>query len=327
VPVPGGPAAPQPAALEPVAPWPTALEPVAPRFASLARATAQVGRTPGTRRRSFTIASRIATPAAKSPRSGSCKPPALTNSYTKIRVMPVPPSLQVVPVLDLLHGQVVRAVRGERSAYRPIRSPLVHGSEPRDVARALLARCAAALGRATVLYAADLDAIQGRPPQLAALADLLALQPDLALWLDAGFAGPPAARALRGALGATGARVRPVYGSESLATAAALDAVAADPDAILSLDCRLARPLDPSGSWRRPQAWPRTVVVMTLDRVGSGRGPDLDTFARLRAMAPDRTWFGAGGLRDASDLEGAAAVGAAGWLVASALHDGGSGSG
>jgi phosphoribosylformimino-5-aminoimidazole carboxamide ribotide isomerase len=225
-------------------------------------------------------------------------------------------------VLDLLHGQVVHAVRGERHAYKPIVSPLVQGSAPRDVARALLARCPPPAGRTPVLYAADLDAIQGRTPQLAALADLLALSPGLALWLDAGFADVAAAERVRAALGAAGTRLRPVYGSESLASPEALDELSADPQAILSLDCRLAQPLDPSGSWQRPAAWPRTLVVMTLDRVGSGSGPDLATFKRLRDMAPDRVWVGAGGLRDAADLQAAAEAGAAGWLVASALHDG-----
>ncbi|HET9642558.1 MAG TPA: hypothetical protein VFP68_04185, partial [Burkholderiaceae bacterium] len=58
--------------------------------------------------------------------------------------MPIPSSFQVIPVLDLRHGQVVRAVRGERSSYRPIVTPLAQGSEPCDIARALLARCAMA---------------------------------------------------------------------------------------------------------------------------------------------------------------------------------------
>src|SRR5207237_4568656 len=129
----------------------------------------------------------------------------------------------------------------------------------------------------------DLDAIQGGPVQGAALGDVLRAQPDLCLWLDAGFAGPGSVRAVRSALGPLGPRLRPVYGSESLAGAADLDELAQDPLAILSLDSRLERPLDPSGSWQRPQAWPRTVIVMTLDRVGAGSGPDLDTFARLRA--------------------------------------------
>ena len=230
--------------------------------------------------------------------------------------------VQVIPVIDLMRGQVVRGVGGQRHAYRPIVSRLAAGSAPPDIARALLAAAPPPPGQGPVLYVADLDAIQGGAPQWAALLELLQAQPALCLWLDAGFAEAAAVRALRARLGPAAARVRPVYGSESLASAAALDEVAQDPSAILSLDSRLQRPIDPAGSWQRPHAWPRTLIVMTLDRVGMGSGPDLGTFARLRALAPDRTWIGAGGVRDAQDLRAAEAGGAAGWLVASALHDG-----
>jgi phosphoribosylformimino-5-aminoimidazole carboxamide ribotide isomerase len=234
----------------------------------------------------------------------------------------MPPPVQVLPVIDLLRGQVVRGVRGERQAYRPIVSRLADGCAPRDIARGLRRVAPPPPGRAAVLYVADLDAIQGGAPQVAVLQQLLDDQPDACLWLDAGFAGPASVRALRAAIGPAAARLRPVYGSESLAGAAVLDEIGSDPQAILSLDSRLERPLDPSGSWQRPQAWPRTVIVMTLDRVGAASGPDLAAFARLRALAPDRVWIGAGGVRDAADLRAAAAAGAAGWLVASALHDG-----
>ena len=92
--------------------------------------------------------------------------------------------------------------------------------------------------------------------------------------------------------------------------------------AILSLDCRRELPLDRSGIWQRPELWPHTLIAMTLDRVGAAAGPDLALLGRLRALAPDRSWIGAGGIRDATDLQAAAAAGARAWLVASALHDG-----
>jgi len=228
--------------------------------------------------------------------------------------------VQVIPVIDLQRGQVVRGVRGERHAYRPIVSRLVEGSAPCDIALALRRAAPPPTGCA-VLYVADLDAIQGGAPQVDVLLQLLHAQPDLRLWVDAGFDGPASVRTLRGDLGVAGARLRPVYGSESLSSAEALAEVARDPLAILSLDTRLGRPLDPSGSWQRPDAWPPTVIVMTLDRVGAGTGPELGTFTRLRAMASDRTWIGAGGVRDREDLRAAAGAGASGWLVASALHD------
>jgi phosphoribosylformimino-5-aminoimidazole carboxamide ribotide isomerase len=229
-------------------------------------------------------------------------------------------ALPVVPVIDLMDGQVVRAVRGERSAYRPIESRLVAGSAPCAVAAALLARVAA-----PALYVADLDALLGGVPQVDVLHDLLRALPGHELWLDAGFADVPAADALVQRLGADAARLRCVFGSESLASRAALAAAAGRPGAILSLDFAQARPLDPAGCRAAPELWPASVIVMTLDRVGSGAGPDLAAFAELRARAPGRRWIGAGGVRDAADLRAAAACGADAWLVASALHDGGLG--
>ena len=44
-------------------------------------------------------------------------------------------------------------------------------------------------------------------------------------------------------------------------------------------------------------------------------------FAEVQARAPAAQLVGAGGLRSPADLQAAEAEGAAGWLVASALHD------
>jgi len=229
--------------------------------------------------------------------------------------------VQVIPVLDLLEGRVVRAVRGDRGAYRPIVSTLTAGSEPLTIARALLDRCADP-HHEDVLYVADLDAIQGRAAHLSTLEHLLEQLPGLTLWLDAGFADAQAAHALCRRLGSAAARVRAVFGSESLRSTAAVAELAADSRAVLSLDSKRASAIDPSGSWQRPDLWPRTVIVMTLDRVGAASGPDLQMLHRLRTQAPDRVWVGAGGVRSAADLVEAGAAGASAWLVASALHDG-----
>ena len=47
--------------------------------------------------------------------------------------------MRLIPVIDLMRGQAVRAVRGERSTYQPLRSRLCVGAEPVAVARAMLA--------------------------------------------------------------------------------------------------------------------------------------------------------------------------------------------
>jgi phosphoribosyl isomerase A len=226
--------------------------------------------------------------------------------------------LNLIPVIDLSQGQVVRAVRGQRASYRPIFSELCSSAEPVAVARALVAHCTA-----RQLYVADLDALQGGAAQAAALRAMLQALPQVELWLDAGFADAAAAGALRLRLGDDAARVVTVFGSESLRSRRDVRACFADdPDAVLSLDRRDGQQLDAAGCWDLPALWPARVIVMTLERVGSGTGPDLDTLRNVRARAPNATLIGAGGIRHTADLAGASEAGAAGWLVASALHDG-----
>lgn len=227
--------------------------------------------------------------------------------------------MELIPVLDLRAGQVVHARRGERGRYAPIDSALCPGSDPVDLAGALVA-----LTGARTVYLADLDGVLDGRPQLALLRRLLTAWPTLGWWLDAGWRRREDAWRLCEALGPAGAAITPVYGTESLADRAALDALRDDPQAVLSLDRRDGRPMDPAGLWHCPEAWLATTIVMTLERVGSGAGPDLDSLPALRARAPQvKRWVGSGGVRDPADLAAGAAIGANAWLVASALHAGG----
>lgn len=221
----------------------------------------------------------------------------------------------VIPVIDLLAGHVVRAVRGERGTYRPIESALCRSADALQVAPTLCEYTGSPW-----LYAADLDALLGREPQIELLRSLLAcLPPEVTLWLDAGFRDQADANATLAALGGAAARVRPVFGSETLQALGRC--FAGHAAGVLSLD-RRQQPLDAAGCWQQPDLWPRDVIVMTLDSVGAGLGPDLGTFVQVRERAaPGTRLFGAGGLRHEADLHAARAAGATGWLVASALHD------
>jgi len=227
--------------------------------------------------------------------------------------------MQLIPVIDLMQGQVVRAVRGDRQAYKPIVSQLCASSDPVTVAKMLCAHCAT-----RQLYVADLDALLGRPAQTAVLRDVLQAMPGLELWLDAGFASRSAADALRRELGADGRQVVAVYGSESIASREELAECFSGGNAagVLSLDRRDGRQLDLAGCWNAPELWPGRVIVMTLERVGAAAGPDLQTLAEVQRKAPASFLVGAGGIRNAADLAAARAAGAGAWLVASALHDG-----
>src|SRR5205809_499111 len=88
--------------------------------------------------------------------------------------------MRIFPVLDLMHGQVVRGIAGRRSEYRPLQSSLTDSAHPQAVARAIRVHF-----RLSDLYLADLDAIAGQPP---AIDIFTALQAEgFTLLIDAGL--------------------------------------------------------------------------------------------------------------------------------------------
>jgi uncharacterized protein related to proFAR isomerase len=122
---------------------------------------------------------------------------------------------------------------------------------------------------------------------------------------------------------------RVVVGTETLPDGDALDGL---PDAVLSVDLRDGRAMsrDPrlaglralDALARLPLTGPREVIVLDLSRVGTGAGPDVETIAEIHAAFPDLELLAGGGVRDAADLRALGAAGAAGALVATALHGG-----
>jgi phosphoribosylformimino-5-aminoimidazole carboxamide ribotide isomerase len=219
---------------------------------------------------------------------------------------------EIVPVIDLMHGNVVHARRGDRQAYQPLRSQLVDGCEPLAVADALLAATGARHA-----YIADLDAIRGHGTHDTLIARLVRRHPGVEWWVDGGFADADAAASLHRLTGAT-----PVLGSESLRERDALARLAeAGIGALLSLDHRAGEPLGERWIFEPPH-WPARVIAMELARVGSEAGPALDLVGCLRAQRADVDFIAAGGVRNAADLAALDASGVRAVLVASALHDG-----
>jgi uncharacterized protein related to proFAR isomerase len=66
----------------------------------------------------------------------------------------------------------------------------------------------------------------------------------------------------------------------------------------------------------------REVIVLDLARVGTSAGPDVRLIAEIHAASPDLQLLAGGGVRDADDLRALGEAGAAGALVATALHGG-----
>jgi phosphoribosylformimino-5-aminoimidazole carboxamide ribotide isomerase len=221
--------------------------------------------------------------------------------------------MEIIPVLDLKAGHVVHARQGQRDIYRPIVSRLSSTSGPSDVLAGLLQ-----LHPFTKLYIADLDAIENKGEHAQIIGELARHYPAIEFWLDDGGIAP-AAMTAPAAPNATG-NIRRVTGSESMRDIGAFRATGAT--AILSLDFRGLDFLGPPDLFEQPSLWPDCIIVMTLARVGSSDGPDLERLAMIRQRAGERRLYAAGGVRDAADLKALRRAGAAGVLVASALHDG-----
>ena len=219
--------------------------------------------------------------------------------------------MQVIPVIDLMHGQVVHARSGDRASYRPLNSPLSPTSGAVDVVRGLLA-----VYPFPTLYVADLDAIQGNGGNVQTLHRIHDEFPALRIWVDNGAAASAAIEALIDAdLGA------PIIGSESQRDSALIAQHKDSRRVVLSLDFRSDAFQGPQDILAEPALWPSRVIVMTLARVGSGAGPDLARFAAIRSVAGGRELYAAGGVRDARDLSALKAAGASGALIATALHE------
>jgi len=211
-------------------------------------------------------------------------------------------------------GAAVHAVRGERERYRPV------GGDPLSVARAFRSE----LGL-DELYVADLDAIAGGADNNSIIG---ALAREARVMVDAGVSEPERARAL---LDLDAHRV--VVGTETLTGPDALDRLLADvPEVIVSVDLRDGRALSPDAQLAGLPALDavallhrdglREAIVLDLARVGSGAGPDVGLIAAIYAAFPGIELLAGGGVRDIEDLRALADAGAAGALVATALHRG-----
>jgi phosphoribosylformimino-5-aminoimidazole carboxamide ribotide isomerase len=236
--------------------------------------------------------------------------------------------LRIIPVIDLMAGQVVRGIAGRREEYRPIITSLAADSSPSSIARAFVERFGL-----RECYLADLDAIGGAEPAWEIYSELTNLGLDLSV--DAGISDRRRAAALaayRGAKPLAGI----VVGLESAPGPESLEdicrAVGGD-RLIFSLDLKDGRPLGRVAAWLSMPAEEIAtaaielgvgrLIVLDLSRVGTSGGTGSEELCRsLRRRYPHIELIAGGGVRGPQDLRSLAAAGCDAALVATALHDG-----
>ncbi len=223
-----------------------------------------------------------------------------------------------------MKGLVVHAVKGERERYQPVQSILASSADPVEVARSLQAET-----DCHELYIADLDAIQGTGHNSEAIG-AIASRLDADLWVDSGVADAESA----GRLLSAGADVV-IIGSETLSSLEQLKRICDSmtrEKIIFSLDMAGGRVLsrtaalkgiEPLKALTRLSAeGMERIILLTLDAVGSGDGPDLPLLRRAKSEFPHHSFIAGGGVKTPDHLHALSATGISGVLVATSLHRG-----
>ncbi len=229
--------------------------------------------------------------------------------------------MKVIPVIDILNGNVVHAVKGIRKEYLPLQSTLVSSTAPLEVAQAFKN-----LGF-TELYIADLDAIIDCSTNFQTLKHI-AQETGLKLMVDAGVTGIKRAQNLL-ACGVS----ELIIGTETLQTKAfvreAVRLFGSD-RVLVSLDLKDDKVVvkrgfdgssDPMVLLRELKAiGVSRVIVLDLSRVGSNEGVNVDLLKKVIEVGIN-VYVG-GGVRDTQDLVELQGLGVLGALLATALHSG-----
>ncbi|MDD5321009.1 MAG: HisA/HisF-related TIM barrel protein [Methylococcales bacterium] len=215
--------------------------------------------------------------------------------------------MKIIPVIDLKNGVVVHAQQGLREQYQPICTHLCQSSDIYQVIEAFLGVYAF-----DTVYIADLNAITDQGDHDNLISDILAYFPHILFWVDSGY---------RRHKKHTG-NYLPVLGSECYSDETLSELDAFDKRFILSLDYSAFEALGSKSLFSNQDLWPDTIIIMTLNRVGSNQGPDLDKLNWFCRQYPHKNFIAAGGIRDINDLQALKQVGVQQVLIASALHSG-----
>lgn len=220
--------------------------------------------------------------------------------------------MRLIPVIDLKDGHVVQAVAGRRNTYRKVQSPFSASTTLKDVAIALIKEF-----QAETIYIADLNAITGEGTHTDLIAEFCTANPHISVLLDDGRRTLPSRQNTT-----TPPNVAYVLGSETFDDLSGWQQhlKRGHSHCLLSLDFKGGQFLGDKRLLDEVELWPEIIIVMTLDVVGTSKGPDIETVSEIVARAGRRNVFAAGGVRSVDDLQRLALAGAAGALVSTALH-------
>ena len=230
--------------------------------------------------------------------------------------------MKIIPVIDILNGKVVHAIKGQRRNYQPLESVLLKSTEPVEVAKGFKA-----LGF-TELYVADLDAIIDCSMNFQTLKNIVD-KTGLKLMVDAGITSILRAKKL---LDLDISKL--IIGTETLQSKKFVEQtveIFGSDRVIVSMDLKgekvvvklgfdgCLNPICLMQDFKRMGV--SQVIILDLLRVGSGEGVNVDFLMKVISEVGINVFVG-GGVRDINDLVKLKNIGVSGTLIATALHTG-----
>ncbi|QEG25110.1 HisA/HisF-related TIM barrel protein [Mariniblastus fucicola] len=237
----------------------------------------------------------------------------------------------VIPVLDLMIGQVVWAKGGHRGCYAPVHSPLTHSARPVDVAKAIFNQTGC-----DCLYLANIDSFAGATPISSVYQELV--EAGFSLWIDADWMGSLHCdkRTDQILTLAQQPNVRLIFSSETMSSLDEFSIISglaqSGVEPIFSLDMRKGKVISKSDQLSSVQpldlvakAWQagvRDIILLDLESVGTFDGVSTESVIReVHERFPEAKLISGGGVREQADAQQLLTAGCQHVLVASAIFD------
>ncbi len=218
--------------------------------------------------------------------------------------------MQLIPVIDIYNGVAVHAKLGQRAQYQPINSKLCASCKVSEVIEAFLT-----IAAFQKIYIADLNALTAQGNNAELIQTLVLAFPQINFWVDAGYQEYPSALTQLG-------NYTTVLASEAYPNSKLSVLQNFSKDFVLSLDFSAQdKPLGSLELFQQSKFWPSQIIIMTLARVGSEAGLDVDKLSYYQSLNTKTDFIAAGGIRNIQDLQQLKTMGIQQALCASALHN------
>lgn len=220
---------------------------------------------------------------------------------------------RIIFVLDILNGNAVHAVKGERSRYQPVRSRICDSSNPLDIISALMPE---------EVYIADLDRLMHLGNNFEIIKRISSKVKTMA---DIGV------EKISDLEKCVEIADTAVLGTETASLDLIKKAVELFPGRIdVSIDIKNREVLTKERSMKvKPEQLVkmlngydiRDIIILDLNKVGTGAGIDIDFLHDAARQSVHNILVG-GGIRGMDDINALKEIGIDGALVATAVHNG-----